>query len=71
MPSRPTRASASRDIIRAVNQDSGPFSSPQLARREREVFDALTILTEAGGESYEAAQEIIDYFSALFNVEDE
>ena len=71
MPTRPTRASASKHIIRAVNTDSGPFSSQQLARREREVFDALTVLTEAGGDSYEAAQEIVDYFSALFNVEDE
>lgn len=72
MSTRPTRASASRHIIRAVNEDSGPFSSQQLNRREREVFDALTVLTEAGGDSYEAAQEIVDYFAAIFSVgEDE
>jgi len=64
-----TPASTATHIVRAVNTDSGPFSSAQLNRREREIFVALTVLTEAGGESYEAAQEIVDYFLKRFGDE--
>lgn len=58
-------------IIKVVNEDAGPFSSPTLTRRSREIFAALATLEEATNDSYEAGALIAAYFESLIAPLDE